>query len=316
MQATITERIKQFMSRRKHKKNKNWQKQFVKDIKDTKPYATTPNKSISAEYPYNHWFKNCEHKITPIFTLGIDEQSTITFCGATKDQVKIWTLNESDLILNVSGYSLLSATTNLVKGPAIFDSLKTLLPVTTTHELLLQWSDGASFPGTVEFWQKFYDICQEQHYKRVIACCLGGHGRTGTALGAILIANSRMTDLATIAFIQEHYCSEAIETWSQKDYLEKLYFELHPEEQLVRQEQEAKRSLTSAPVGDKIIIDLTTDMVVDQKPEIVERENSEYRSCVWCAQQYLADKADKDDLTCSDECEYSLQEFQGYDARY
>jgi hypothetical protein len=305
------------MSRRKQKNRKWWQKQGEKL---TGPMSNNKDKVIDASvngnvksypgsYDYNHWFKSCSHEITPIFTLGNEKQTPITFCGATKETVQPWKLLSDDLVLNVSGYSL-STTSELFKGPIEFASLKALLPIVHVKEIMLGWLDGSSFPATVEFWQRFYDICQEQGYKRVIACCLGGHGRTGTALAAILIANGAMTDLEAIAFIQKQYCSEAIETKSQELYLEKLYFELCPEEQAARQ-----ATLTIPKANDKIVIDMTTDMVVKDNGEVIQRSNLEAyenRTCAWCAAPFVADKNNPDDLSCSEECTHSMEEFTGY----
>ena len=48
----------------------------------------------------------------------------------------------------------------------------------------LNWSDMSDFYLNKEFWLELVDILREQK-KDVIVCCLGGHGRTGTALSIL-----------------------------------------------------------------------------------------------------------------------------------
>ena len=74
---------------------------------------------------------------------------------------------------------------------------------------------------------------------RTIICCHGGHGRTGTALASMIIADPKwekssekillgsghsskykVTDV--IDYIRDRHCNKAIETTGQEDYLEKL----------------------------------------------------------------------------------------------
>lgn len=56
---------------------------------------------------------------------------------------------------------------------------------------------------------------------KVLFCCAGGHGRTGTAL-SILAYLCGIERNNPIKFIRKIYCKEAIETYSQIDYINEI----------------------------------------------------------------------------------------------
>ena len=58
--------------------------------------------------------------------------------------------------------------------------------------------------------------------------CIGGHGRTGTFLGALLIHEGWAANDA-IQYIHGRYCTKAIETLGQEDLLHEYYKSLHGE---------------------------------------------------------------------------------------
>lgn len=322
------------MSRRKHKNKKRWWKKIDDNkINGNKVALSMEAKGsgINSGSGYNlhgntskyagvSWLKSCNHGITPIFNLGENTEQQIEFCGATKDQIQTWELDATTLVLNVSGYSMLTASNEMLRGPKEFDILREYIPQQKVKELVLAWADGMSFGASAEFWQRFYDICRAEGYKKVIVCCLGGHGRTGTALAALLIANTEMDDFTAIDFIRKHYCDEAIETKAQENYLERLYFELSPENQSARQAQ-APTNLTTPAQGDKIVIDMGSGEVIgnsEQKELTFPKtnlNNYEDRNCAWCGYSFVAAKNNKDDITCSEECAQSAKEFAGYDLR-
>jgi len=56
---------------------------------------------------------------------------------------------------------------------------------------------------------------------RVLVHCMGGHGRTGTAL-AILLGLSGAMKKDPVAWLRKHYCEEAVETKKQIEYIQSL----------------------------------------------------------------------------------------------
>lgn len=58
--------------------------------------------------------------------------------------------------------------------------------------------------------------------KRVHIGCIGGHGRTGTLIAALVAKFCKEED--AIAWVREHYCKKAVESKAQIDFLKKYYF--------------------------------------------------------------------------------------------
>ena len=59
--------------------------------------------------------------------------------------------------------------------------------------------------------------------------CTGGHGRTGTALAAMLI-DGTWEAADSIDYIRKHYCDKDVETAAQEDALYLLEFKLNKRE--------------------------------------------------------------------------------------
>lgn len=75
--------------------------------------------------------------------------------------------------------------------------------------------DGsAPWEFTLEFWQ---EITKKYKGKRILVYCIGGHGRTGTVLGAFL-ASAGCDDV--IDMVRKYHCDKAIETKTQEQYLD------------------------------------------------------------------------------------------------
>lgn len=97
------------------------------------------------------------------------------------------------------------------------------VPLQAPPILALAWSDGAAPIVAAEFW---VELASALPAGTVAACCVGGHGRTGTTLAALLIA-SGMTFYEATVTIWTSYCAKAIETDAQIGYLKALDRALH-----------------------------------------------------------------------------------------
>lgn len=62
-----------------------------------------------------------------------------------------------------------------------------------------------------------WTLTQLQAGKKVHCGCIGGHGRTGTFLSALVCMGS--DELDPIGYVRENYCSKAVETQSQVKFL-------------------------------------------------------------------------------------------------
>lgn len=100
-------------------------------------------------------------------------------------------------------------------GPSAFLALNT---ITTPPPIVkLKWPDQqAPVRLSLTWWQRFLALCPQGN---IVVCCIGGHGRTGTCLAALLIAATRCTGEEAIATIRTQHCPEAIEGLKQPAYL-------------------------------------------------------------------------------------------------
>lgn len=98
--------------------------------------------------------------------------------------------------------------------------LNALLPPLPTI-IRFDWPD-ATAPHRVplRFWEQLPTLFPAN--TRIVIACIGGHGRTGTALAALCIAHLGYTADEAMAYVREAHCPRAIETLSQEKYLLKL----------------------------------------------------------------------------------------------
>lgn len=97
------------------------------------------------------------------------------------------------------------------------------MPITDMHA---PWEVG------LPFWRKLWADLQEQAHGhrgatgerlKILVLCMGGHGRTGTVLSALLRASKlRVPDGDIVTYIRSRYCSKAVESADQIDYLRSL----------------------------------------------------------------------------------------------
>lgn len=97
--------------------------------------------------------------------------------------------------------------------------LKPAPPQPIKSELLaLDWPDMAAPPVSLQFWQQLWQMLPA----KTVACCMGGHGRTGTCLSALMIAAGK-SYYDALDIIRNDHCKKAVETHSQEVYLHNLY---------------------------------------------------------------------------------------------
>lgn len=87
----------------------------------------------------------------------------------------------------------------------------------------IPWDDGAA-PWALRrnFWFELAKWLTDQK-RDVIVCCMGGHGRTGTAiimLTAMLNQQLFKGFIDPISWLRKVYCDEVVETYEQIQYLE------------------------------------------------------------------------------------------------
>jgi len=166
-------------------------------------------------YGYNAR-KACTHNGTDAFTTYTNGNGTVRLCGA-----KALTLNESGaaLVVDCSGTykpkpsRFVSALPKLPGFDAeAFDAFN-FVPVPV---LSLNWTDNACPSVQFGFWSALFERLPSG---RVVVCCIGSHGRTGTLLALCLVWQG-LNARDAIETVRTVHCSEAIETREQEKYIE------------------------------------------------------------------------------------------------
>ncbi|CAA2141494.1 hypothetical protein [Hyphomicrobium sp. ghe19] len=89
------------------------------------------------------------------------------------------------------------------------------------EEILFQVPD-MGVPKNATQYKKLVDWTKEQLLagQKVHAGCIGGHGRTGMFLAALV---SMFGEEDAITYVREHYCKKAVESSSQVEFLKKEF---------------------------------------------------------------------------------------------
>ncbi len=105
--------------------------------------------------------------------------------------------------------------TDAVNPNVTYPWMKGYKPVTVIHYPIVDMappSNAASFRKLVDW------TCEQLRAgRKVHAGCMGGHGRTGTFLAAVVSVMTGMAD--PIAYVRKNYCHKAVETHSQVKFL-------------------------------------------------------------------------------------------------
>jgi len=151
----------------------------------------------------------CFHKPKKIITIqGVDyysacESGVVYFNG--------------DLVVNLSGEP------NIPQSNIILPELDNHFEL-PFQELMVMWPDFGLPNVRVSFWKALHKSIVKQGWRKICIHCGQGHGRAGTALSAMLIANKGFTSIDAVNFIREEHCKSAVETPEQCDYLVGLDF--------------------------------------------------------------------------------------------
>lgn len=148
----------------------------------------------------------------------------IEFWGSSKGGLEDVLLDESDLIINCSGFAFEHKL--FVKKSPSWMKLE-LGPESEPHQLILDWKDYSPPPKScqISFWKSIYEQARAKGIKRIFCCCTGGHGRTGTALASLILSFGNYEDPdEVIDFVRENYVKQAIEAKTQELYLWSLVY--------------------------------------------------------------------------------------------
>lgn len=168
------------------------------------------------------WCKFKHEGTSAMAYVELDDKTKVHLHGAAKPDLDFGAFAQPHLLLNLTGSSV--GTKNIIlKTPQGWSLDEHAL---TIDEILLDWPDRGVPALRASFWKAIWQGVIDKKITRIIACCLGGHGRTGTTLAALLVARG-FTAKQAIAFVRKTHCTKAIETESQEDYLAYIDRELN-----------------------------------------------------------------------------------------
>jgi len=181
----------------------------------------------------------------------------VTFAGSKAFDVK----GTPDIVLDFSDTTSTSSIASpnfITSGPDEFKALEQYVTHTVPPVLVkFRWPDGGVPPVGAEFWRQLWMQIGETLVKRngrctgrVVPCCTGGHGRTGTALSSFLIVVGGLTAAEAVHVIRSDYCNRAVETAGQINYLAALDAEVS--EILSDKQRAAAKSSITRPNKDRI----------------------------------------------------------------
>lgn len=192
----------------------------IKDLQSmgikTLPSQSASSLSLSTGFVgAAHPTKGCVHDAqTPAFTLC---SGTKRIYGARGSRLNDPTvkLAHLDTILDLAG--LVKPTSAFIKAGSsrIFANLnKAVYPEVVKFD----WPDMTA-PNHVrlEFWARLLRALKPD----TAIACMGSHGRTGTAMAALLVADG-MSARQAIDTVREKHCKHAIETAAQEAYIARL----------------------------------------------------------------------------------------------
>ena len=104
--------------------------------------------------------------------------------------------------------------------PDHFNDLKKYVYGSNIKTLNIDWPDCDGPPVKPEFWYYLPELLMKNRKKgKLIVCCMGSHGRTGTALAALAILHNALSVQAAIKLIRDLHCHNSVEVKAQIEYL-------------------------------------------------------------------------------------------------
>lgn len=179
----------------------------VDDVK-TYPYVTSgPSQNTGASKYYANL--SCNH---PAAKMLFQIRESKIYGGARWDSR--YNVGDAALIVDLTGLD----GGNVIACPQEYAALRDYV-ADTVPTISLDWPDHGIPPVTFSFWEKLIELLPPG---KVVFRCTGGHGRTGTALAALLVISAKLPADEAIRFVRRQHCVESVETYSQREYLRHL----------------------------------------------------------------------------------------------
>lgn len=163
--------------------------------------------------------KDCVHVLEPLFKIG---KAGVYGGGST--EYKYFARNMEDklgLTLCLSKYDEFKLqSVNLLRGKLPNGLMKyTVDRYPGDVYLSVDWPD-MGYPGLPkQFWTGLVDFIKSDIKKAVFVHCMGGHGRTGTALAIMAHMVGACKDEDPVLWLRDVYCKQVVESDKQIDYI-------------------------------------------------------------------------------------------------
>lgn len=185
--------------------------------------------------------------LPPIFSNGKINLYIADYQGARKNHTLFDVCIDGGNVLEVAGeYSL----PNAYGDPKLCSSLARHVvqdktkPSSEDRILKIRWADRCAPPVWPSFWPALLKELEKIQEKKgsplnVLTICQGGHGRSGSALVALMMCMTKYSPLDALTHIRALHCARAIESKDQHVYLNLVAKELGREENALEAESVA-----------------------------------------------------------------------------
>lgn len=153
------------------------------------------------------YVEQCKHE--PEYVMTVDE---VNYHGASKRGAREFF---GDLMINFTNVPDIPSA---VKIPQLAEHLN----IGFEEEIMVSWPDFVVPSVRPTFWEALHQYIRDNKWETVCFHCEAGHGRTGTALACMLIAIQGYTPEEAVWHVRTHYCTEAVETYDQVEYLQSI----------------------------------------------------------------------------------------------
>lgn len=164
----------------------------------------------------------CRHSPTLV-----EEVQGVKLYGASGIRMLNCVIPKNMVLLNLSGTNYIKSYTEMIGPPDYVDVLVNHLPEPLSI-IDLEWADGEAPCVLPTFWEVLHELLKKDESGKdgatmgLLVYCVGGHGRTGTALAAYMIANQKYPVSKAVNIVRDMLCTECIETQDQVEYLQIL----------------------------------------------------------------------------------------------
>jgi protein-tyrosine phosphatase len=195
---------------------------------------STPTTAVSGEFSgYGTFTANkCRHSNRDAFFWEVEDllvedgskkkkKRKVVFHGSSGNEAVTYNIDLLIDLDNITSSRIISSQNIKYSGrnADLFSEISSF--VSSPDVIVIPWKDMSPPSLRFPFWKYIIEKIESFSNENmdVLVTCIGGHGRTGTFLTAILMEKYRCTAASAIKFVRKEYCRRAIETESQLGYL-------------------------------------------------------------------------------------------------